>query len=68
MAAMRWMAAGYGYELTGAHAREALRLATDAAQRIGQEQEVRQWIQQLLACDDGSARWLRLALGLPSSP
>ena len=63
MAALHWMAAGHGYELTGADAHEAHRLAMDAAQLTGQGQNVRQWIQQLLAADHATARWMRQALG-----
>lgn len=66
-AALYWMAAGHGYELTGADAYEAHRLALDGAQRTGQDDQVRQWLRQLMASDTASARWLRQVLGRPSA-
>jgi hypothetical protein len=62
MAAMHWMATGHGYELTGIDVLEALRHGTEAARRLGQEQQVQQ--RQTLATDHPAARWMRQVVGI----
>lgn len=61
-AALHWMAAGDGYELTGADAYEARRLVLDAACRTGQGDQAMLWLQQLMATETASGRWLRQVL------
>lgn len=64
MAAMHWMAAGHGYELTGIDVLEALRHGTEAAQSLGQGDEIRQRLLQSMASDHPAARWMRQVVGI----
>lgn len=63
-AAMHWMATGHGYELTGIDVFEALRHGTEAARRLGQEQQVQQRLRQSLASNHPAARWMRQVVGI----
>ena len=56
--------AGHGYELTGIDVLEALRYATEAAQRLGQGDEMRQRLRQSLTSDHPAARWMRQVVGI----
>lgn len=62
MAALRWMAAGHGYELTALDVLEAHRHCTEAARQLGQGEQVQQRLQRALAGDDPRKRWMRQVL------
>lgn len=47
--ALRWMAAGYGYEITNLDVREAWQFTMEAARNVGCEDEARERIRALLA-------------------
>ncbi len=61
---MHWMAAGHGYDLTGIDVLEALRHGTEAAQSLGQGDEIRQRLLQSMASDHPAARWMRQVVGI----
>lgn len=64
MAALHWMSAGYGYELTGIDVLEAHRLCTEAARGLDRADEMQQWLRQALAGDHPAARWMRQVVGI----
>jgi len=63
LAALHWMAAGYGYELTNLDALAARDRALEAAARLGQTDPVRQHIERILADPGPGIAWLRKVLG-----
>lgn len=68
VAALHWIADGYGYELTALDAREAYGLAVEAAKRIGRTDQVQHGVQQMIESDRPGATWLRQALGIVARP
>jgi hypothetical protein len=63
LAALHWMSEGHGYELTGLDVREACRYAIEAAQSVGQTDQIEQRVQHILAGAGPATRWMREALG-----
>jgi hypothetical protein len=59
MAALFWIAAGSGYEITALDALEARRLAVDAATREKRLAEFERWLGEILASERPGARWLK---------
>jgi hypothetical protein len=67
LAAMRWLAAGYGYEITGADVWAAYSHTLKAAERLDRREEVREQIRGLVAARKGFvAQVLGRELGLPT--
>jgi hypothetical protein len=67
LAAMRWLAAGYGYEITGADVWAAYSHTLKAAEQLGRRNEVREQIRALVAARKGFvAQVLGRELGLPT--
>ncbi len=64
LAALHWMARGWGYELTCADARAAYDHAMAAAAILQQRPAVDARIAQLAAGDTSQAKWVRQCLGL----
>ena len=64
MAAMHWMATGHAFELTGTDVLETLRYGTEAAQHLGQRDEIRQRLLQSMAGDHRTAQWMRQVVGI----
>ena len=64
LAALGWIAAGRGFELTSLDVREAYRYAIEAADRIGRGDEARRRVGDLLSEDGAMARWMRESLGV----
>lgn len=62
MAALRWMAQGYGYELTGLDVLAAYRHAQGTAERLGLSDDVAKRVEQLLAEAGPRAHWMRQTL------
>jgi hypothetical protein len=58
LAALHWIAAGYGYELTSLDAHAAQTLAIEAGTRLGQAEQVRQHIDRIVASPGAGAQWL----------
>jgi hypothetical protein len=67
LAALHWMSMGHGYELTGLDAREAHRLALEAAGTAQRTDQAQATIEQVLAPDRPMSAWLRRSLGLPAA-
>ncbi len=59
MAALSWLAQGYGYEVTAADAWAAYENTLRAAEKLGQAGPVRARIRELIAGDTPAQRWLR---------
>ena len=55
MAALRWLAAGHGYEITGADVLDAFSYTMKAAERVGQGEETLQQVRDLVASDASAA-------------
>ena len=66
LAALHWMSMGHGYDLTAMDAREAYRLALDAAHWVDDGQLVESRLKQVLSDDRPMTPWLRQALGVGS--
>lgn len=49
LTALRWLAAGYGYEITGMDVREAFQFAMEAARNTGGEREVIERVRAMMA-------------------
>jgi hypothetical protein len=66
LAALRWLAQGYGYEITGAEVWDAYRHTMKAAERAGRVGEVRDRVRMLVASETGGfvSRMLHRELGL----
>lgn len=65
LAALHWMSMGHGYELTSLDAREAHRLAIEAARTTQQVEQAQDIIEQVLAADRSGSAWMRQSLGIP---
>ncbi len=68
MAALRWMSAGYGYEITGQDVREVGSLALQAARNAGCEDEVMTRIRALLKNDHSGQQLVSKVLGPELGP
>jgi hypothetical protein len=66
LAAMRWLAAGYGYEVNGADVWAAYSHTMTAAEQVGRREEVRERIRALVANQGFVAQVLGRELGLPT--
>lgn len=64
LASLRWIVAGYGYEITGADVSEAYRMAIQIASSLGAQEVVEQEIETLLQTDTSGAVFARQALGM----
>lgn len=62
LAALRWMAAGRGYELTGLDVREAYRWTLQAGANAGRGYEVRRHAGNILTQDGAVTMWMRESL------
>ena len=63
LAALHWMAAGWGYELTGVEPREAREHALAAADALQNRPAVEARIAEVLAGDAEQSKWVRQCLG-----
>lgn len=69
LAPLHWMSMGHGYELTSLDAREAHRLAIEAAIKAQQTVEARAIVDQVLSAERPMSARLRRALGIaPNAP
>lgn len=64
LAALHWISMGHGYDLTSLDAREAYRLALDAAQSIDHSRQVEERLAQMLSEQRPMSSWLQKALGM----
>ena len=63
LAALRWLAQGYGYEVTGADVWDAYRHTMKAAEHAGRAAEVRDRIRMLVASETDGGRFVTRILG-----
>lgn len=63
LAALHWIAHGYGYEITGVDVMQAHRLTHEAAVSCGRTEQVRSRVEAVLAGDGSAAKWMRAMLG-----
>jgi hypothetical protein len=63
IAALRWLIAGYGYEVTGLDVRDAYDFTMEAARNAGCQAETLGRIRTLVESDTTSARFVRRILG-----
>jgi hypothetical protein len=59
---LKWLAQGYGYEITEADAWAAYENTLRAAQKLGQAGQVRGRIRELVGGDTPAQRWLHMSL------
>lgn len=62
LAALRWLAAGYGYDITGLDVREAYQFTMEAARNAGCESEAMERIRAMVASDLSSSRMISTIL------
>ena len=67
LAAIRWLAQGYGFEITGADVWAAYSYTLKAAAQLGRRDEVRDRVRNLVANKGFVAQVLGRELGLPTS-
>ena len=60
--ALRWLAAGYGYDITGLDVREAYQFTMEAARNAGCESEAMERIRAIVASDLSSSRMVSTIL------
>ena len=63
IAALRWLAEGYGYEVTGLDVLNAYTHTTKAAENAGCAAQTRQRIHDLIACESFGERFVTKVLG-----
>lgn len=63
LAALRWLLAGYGYEITATDVLDALSYAMKAAERAGRTEETLQKARTLVAVDVSAAGFVSKVLG-----
>jgi tetratricopeptide (TPR) repeat protein len=63
MAALRWLVAGYGYEITGQDVREAYNFTMEAAVNAGCKEETLERIRNLVMADTSGDRFVSRILG-----
>jgi hypothetical protein len=66
LAALRWLAEGYGYEISGADVWAAYSHTITAAEHLGRREEVRERIRTLIANKGFVAQVLGRELGFPT--
>ena len=59
----RWLAAGHGYEITGADVLDAFSYTMQAAEQVGQGEETLQQVRGLVASDASEAGFVARILG-----
>ena len=64
LASLRWIVAGYGYEITGADVSEAYRAALQIAAGLGAKEQVQEEIQRILQAETSWAAFARQVLGI----
>lgn len=63
LAALRWLASGYGYEVTGADVWSAYKYTMEAAARAGTTEPTRESIRYLVAAETHGERFVTRVLG-----
>jgi hypothetical protein len=63
LAALRWLAAGHGYEITGADVLDAFSYTMQAAERVGQGEETLRQVRGLVASDASAGGFVARILG-----
>ena len=63
LAALRWLAVGHGYEITGADVLDAFSYTMKAAERVGQGEETLERVRGLVASDASAAGLVTRILG-----
>ncbi len=63
MAALHWLVAGYGYEITGADVRAAYEHTMKAAEHAGRHEEVRSRVRDVVASETFGERFVNRILG-----
>lgn len=63
MAALRWLVAGYGYEIIGLDVRQAYNFTMDAATNAGCRNETLDRIRNMVVKDTSADRYVRKILG-----
>lgn len=63
LAALRWLAAGHDYEITGADVLDAFSYTMKAAEKVGQGEETLQRVRGLVASDASAAGFVARILG-----
>ncbi|MHC4956676.1 MAG: hypothetical protein ACYTGZ_22790, partial [Planctomycetota bacterium] len=63
LAALRWLAAGHGYEITGADVLDAFSYTMQAAERVGQGEETLRQVRGLVALDASAGGFVARILG-----
>ncbi|MBU4262041.1 MAG: hypothetical protein KKC76_09235 [Proteobacteria bacterium] len=61
--ALRWLIAGYGYEITGLDVREAYNFTMEAAANAGCKEETLERIRNMVAADKSGDRFVSWILG-----
>lgn len=62
--ALRWLAEGYGYDITSFDVRDAYSYAMQAAANVGREEETKRRIMDLVAQEAGAGGIVRKSLGI----
>lgn len=63
LAALHWIAHGYGYEIAGVDVMQAHRLAKEAAAGCGRTEQIQSRVEAILSDDGAAAKWMREVLG-----
>lgn len=63
MASLKWLAYGWGYEITGLDVLEAYKLALAVAKRLGVSAEVKNNIRKIIAADQSVGSFVQKVLG-----
>ena len=63
LASLKWLAQGWGYEVTGYDVLEAHDHVTNAARALGREEEARKRVLAVVSGDHSPAMWVRQILG-----
>jgi hypothetical protein len=63
LAALKWLARGWGFEITGADVIQAYGFAIEAAEALGRKAEVSEQIRQIVAADTSPGMFVKQILG-----
>jgi hypothetical protein len=63
LAALKWLARGWGFEITGADVIQAYSHAVEAAEALGRKAEVSEPIRQIVAADTSTGMFVKQILG-----